>query len=112
MRAAKAAGAPAEASPHTLRHSRITHLLEAGVDIWSVAQLAGERVVTIDKAYAQASIDHLAKVMKEKENELLGCTGRTDHVAAGDRRRASAPDRTYGRIQNSATLGITASRGE
>src|SRR3546814_10678556 len=66
MRAAKAAGAPAEASPHTLRHSRITHLLEAGVDIWSVAKLAGDRVVTIDKVYAHASIDHLTKVLKEK----------------------------------------------
>src|SRR3546814_20748031 len=77
MRAAKAAGAPAEASRHTLRHSRITHLLEAGVDIWRVAKLAGDRSVTIDKVYAQASIDHRAQVLKSKGKELLGCSGRT-----------------------------------
>lgn len=64
--AAKAAGAPAEATPHTLRHSRVTHLLEAGVDIWSVAKLVGDRVQTIDRVYGHASMDHLKKVLREK----------------------------------------------
>src|SRR3546814_16457967 len=49
MRAAKAAGAPAEASPHPLRNSRITQLLEAGVELWRVAKPAGDRVVTNDR---------------------------------------------------------------
>src|SRR3546814_12536600 len=108
MRAAKAAGAPAEASPHTLRHSRITHLLEAGVDIWSVAKLAGDRVVTIDKVYAHASIDHLAKVLKEKGTELLGCSGRTAPAAARTRRRAGAQGSAIGRERKCIVCGKSA----
>lgn len=66
--ACKAAGTPAGASPHTLRHSRVTHLLEDGVDIWSVAKLAGDTVTTIDKTYGHASQGHLARVLREKGN--------------------------------------------
>lgn len=63
-----AAGLPAAASPHTLRHSRITHLLEDGVNMWVVAALAGDTVMTIDKTYAHASQKHLAKALREKGN--------------------------------------------
>ena len=46
-------------TPHVLRHTRATHLLENGMSIYSVARLLGDNPTTVEKIYAHASISKL-----------------------------------------------------
>jgi integrase len=51
-------------TPHTLRHSRATHLLQAGVSPWAVAQLLGDRLETVTRVYGHACSDHLEQALE------------------------------------------------
>jgi integrase len=51
-------------SPHTLRHTRITHLLQQGVAPWAVAGLAGLNLMTLVTVYGHHCPDHLQEVIQ------------------------------------------------
>jgi integrase/recombinase XerD len=70
--AAERAGVTEPVSPHTLRHSFATHLLEGGADVRVVQELLGHASVTTTQVYTLVTVDSLREVYALAHPRALG----------------------------------------
>jgi integrase/recombinase XerD len=70
--AAERAGVTEPVSPHTLRHSFATHLMEGGADVRVVQELLGHASVTTTQVYTLVTVDSLREVYTLAHPRALG----------------------------------------
>lgn len=61
--AVERAGLGDDVTPHVLRHTRATHMAQAGIDLWEIAGVLGDTLATVEKTYAHHHPDYLRKAV-------------------------------------------------
>jgi len=57
-------------TPHALRHSFATHMLEAGAEIRVIQKLLGHRSIKSTEAYTEVTNEHMQKVHEKFRKEI------------------------------------------
>ncbi|MCE8525709.1 tyrosine-type recombinase/integrase [Ruegeria pomeroyi] len=59
-------------TPHTLRHTAVTHLVQAGVDLPTVQRISGHKTLSMVARYAHQSGSHIEAAMERLEGRVSG----------------------------------------
>jgi integrase len=61
---------PDQITPHTLRHTAITHLVQAGVDLPTVQRISGHKTLTMVARYAHQNSAHIQAAMMKLQDRI------------------------------------------
>jgi integrase len=62
---------PKQVVRHTLRHTAITHLVQAGVDLPTVKRISGHKTLAMVERYAHQSGSHIASALEKLDARYL-----------------------------------------
>jgi integrase len=68
--AARAGLDPDQVTPHVLRHTVVTHLVQAGVDLPTVQRISGHKTMSMVARYAHQSGAHIQSAMAKLETRM------------------------------------------
>lgn len=76
-RVVEAAGLdPSQVVRHTLRHTSITHLVQAGVDLPTVKRISSHKTLAMVERYAHQNGEHIQAAMDRLDNRYRGLQGK------------------------------------
>jgi len=61
---------PTQVIRHTLRHTAITHLAQAGVDLPTVKRISGHKTLAMVEKYAHQNGAHIQAAMDKLEKQI------------------------------------------
>jgi integrase len=74
---------PQEVTRHTLRHTAITHLVQAGVDLPTVQRISGHKTLAMVARYSHQSGEHIASAMDRLSERVTQELRRDEKRLAG-----------------------------
>lgn len=81
---------PAKVTPHILRHTAITDLVKAGVDLPTIQKISGHKTLAMVLRYTQLSDEHIDDSVAKLDNGFCDAIAPELHTASSGTKRGAA----------------------